>query len=126
MKIDLNIGLAVGQQNNALSLDRCNTGLSRFGFLPVQHRVYVRGGYDERGIQSGGESTYAVRCAVLGSHYVAEVGTDVSERIHALAVWLGQECIAAVPRCGAPPFLVGPYAHKWGGCFLAQHWLSVD
>jgi len=125
-QVDLNIGLAIGQQNNALSLARCNLGLSRFGFLPVQHRVYVRGGYDVRGSQSGGESTYAVRCAVLGSHYAAGISNEVPERIHALAVWLDQECIAAVPRCATPPFLVGPAAHKWGGCFEAQLWISVD
>jgi hypothetical protein len=126
MTIDLNIGLAIGQQNNALSLDRCNTGLARFGFLPVKHRVDIRGGYDEQGIQSGTESTYVVRCNVLGTHYVAGVSNEVPERVWALAVWLGQDCIAAVPRCAAPPFLVGPAAHQWGGCFEAQHWLSVD
>ena len=108
-EIDLNIGLAIGQQNNAISTTRVNHELQLLGLVQGKNRI----------AQSGTETTYVVRCQDLG-------GAPIAERVHKLAARLQQDCIAAVPRCGAPPFLVGPDAHKWGGCWLAQHWLSVD
>ena len=108
-QVDLNIGLAIGQQNNALTLAQVDKELAKQGLLPLKHRL----------AQSGTETTYVVRCEDYSSQPLAG-------RVHDLAAALQQDCIAAVPRCGAPPFLAGPYAHQWGGCFLAQHWLSVD
>jgi hypothetical protein len=110
-EIDLNIGLAIGQDQVAsnLPLARVNYALGLVGLIYVRHRL----------AQSETEATYVVRCEDLGV-------APIAERVHKLAARLQQDCIAAVPRCGAPPFLVGPDAHKWGGCFLAAHWLSLD
>lgn len=108
-EIDLNVGLAIGQEVNVLTTARINYELSLLNLVYVNHRF----------AQSSTEITYVVRCQDLG-------GAPIAERIHKLAARLQQDCISAVPRCGAPPFLVGPDAHKWGGCFLAQHWLSLD
>jgi len=109
MKIDLNIGLAIGQQQNALSVAQVDQELAKQGLLPLSFRL----------AQSGTETTYVVRCQDQSG------GKTLAPRIWNLAANLQQDCIAAVPLSKAPPFLAGPFAHKWGGCFLAAHWISL-
>jgi len=107
--IDLNIGLAISTSQNLLALTHVDTQLVALGLPPKQSRL----------AQSATEITYVVRCSIEPG------GLTLAERVHQLALALKQDCIAAVPHDGTPAICVGPRAHRWGGAFLPQHWISL-
>ena len=86
-QVDLNIGLAIGQQNNALTIPQVDKELAKQGLLALSFRL----------AQSGTETTYVVRCEDYSCQPLAG-------RIWDLAANLQQDCIAAVPLSKAPPF----------------------
>lgn len=107
-KIDFNIGLNVNGQPS-LELKTVLSALKSRGFNSLKFRT----------AKSGTEQTLCVQCDDEGSVL------SQTERIHLLSCQLDQECIAAVPH-GGHPVLVGPESYKWGGCWRAEWWLSVD
>lgn len=104
--ITLNIGSAVGDIDNALSIASVINELSAYGLVPTAFRTGL----------SGTETTYIIRCpfpAGFGRGYVDAI-------IHDLAACLLQDAIAyTVVRDDQSGYqsLVGPKAEAWGGEF---------
>jgi len=107
--IDLNIGFAIPGLENVLTIEEINRELVRRGLNPFQSRI----------AQSETESTYVVRCSEDPGQ------SPLAWRVYLLAESLHQDAIAAVPHDGTPAICVGPAAHRWGGAFLPQHWISL-
>jgi hypothetical protein len=108
--VDFNIGLAIGNGEESLTIADINRELLNLGFYHQTHRV----------AQSDSELTYVVRCL----DFALQDG-PLAWRVFKLAAVLHQDAIAAVPHDGTPAICVGPAAHRWGGAFLPQHWISL-
>jgi hypothetical protein len=108
--IDLNIGLEIEGKPHALDVRLADVELTKLGLIPIKSRL----------AHSSTEATYVVRCSIDDTHL-----QSLSERVYQLAVALRQDAIAAVPHDGGPAICVGPGAHRWGGAFLPQHWISL-
>jgi hypothetical protein len=109
--VDLNVGLDIpaalggGQHPVAVALAAVAAHVG-----PVQsYRVAT----------SNTEVTLVARCDAPGTRRAQR------RAVHKLAAALQQDCVAAVPGCGAAPYLAGPRAAAWGK-FAARFWLSVS
>ena len=108
--IDLNIGLEIEGKPHAVDVRLADVELTKLGLSPIASRL----------AQSSTEATYVVRCLIdVANHQ------SLAERVYQLAIALRQDAIAAVPHDGSPAICVGPAAHRWGGAFLPQHWISL-
>ena len=109
MTIELNIGLAVSPHEGGgqITAEAALWATAKLIGRVTQHRV----------AQSATEPTLC--CRVTVPH-----GRDVRKAVSRLALALGQDCIAAVPGDGTPPFLAGPRAAAWGA-FDPAFWLPV-
>lgn len=93
--LTLNIGSAIGDQDQALSRDQILDALLDAGIRPVAWR----------GFQSASEWSYCIRV-------LPQAGLDA--KLHGVAVTLQQQAIAVCDPACQEGINVGPQADEWG------------